>query len=234
MQTRKGVTTAAAAETLARLLLGKLDEGEGRVLEQAERVAHAVGTDRRRAIVWLRQILDYEGVTRLVLMKFGFEWLVVDAADTLVVRQGESVQRYAERVAKCNNADVLAVAVAAIDDEIREGIEGQHGPRPADEEARRVLQRAADALANEQPGDPPPAGGMVDNLPTAPALRDALLSLRDHTNGVQQAVMEMVRRPGNVGWGVFERLSPDDLLLLPRQPVRPEAPPYPNRRAHAL
>ena len=63
MQTRTGFTTAARAETLARLLHGKPDVGEG-ALERAERVAHAVGTDRRRAMVWVRQTLAYEGVTR--------------------------------------------------------------------------------------------------------------------------------------------------------------------------
>ena len=63
MQTRTGFTTAARAETLARLLHGKPDVGEG-ALERAERVAHAVGTDRRRAMVWVRQTLAYASVDR--------------------------------------------------------------------------------------------------------------------------------------------------------------------------
>ena len=214
MQTKMGFTTATRAETLARLLHGEREGAEGRALERAERLAHMVETDWRRAIVWLRQTLDYEGVTRPVLAGLGFDWLGIDAADTLVVRQAESVRAYAKRVAACNDGDVLAVAVAAIDDEIREGTEGQHDTRSAYKEARRVLQRAADALPNQQPGDPPPAGGVVDNLPTAPALRNALLSLVDHTDGAQHAMMEMQRGPGNVPWGGVERLSPDDLVLL--------------------
>ena len=207
MQTRTGFTTAARAETLARLLHGKLDEGEGRALERVERVAHAVGTDRRRAMVWVRQTLAYEGVTRPRLLGLGFEWWVVNAADILVVRPREDVPAYAKRVAACTDADVLAVAGAAIDDEIREGVERQHDSRPAYEEARLVVQRAADALANEQPGAFPAAGGMADNLPTAPALRTPLLSFVDHTNGVQQAMADMMRGPGKVPCAVFAPVS---------------------------
>ena len=40
-----------------------------------------------------------------------------------------------------------------------------------------MLKRATDALANQQPGDTPPAGGVADNRPTAPALRSALMKL---------------------------------------------------------
>ena len=214
MQTRTGFTTAARAETLARLLHGKFDEGEGRALERAERVAHAVRTDRRRAMVWVRQTLDYEGVTRPRLLGLGFEWWVVNAADTLVVRPREDVHAYAKRVAACTDADVLAVAGAAIDDEIREGVERQHDSRPAYEEARLVVQRAADALANEQPGAFPAAGGMADHLPTAPALRTPLLSFVDHTDGVQQAMADMMSAPGKVPCAVFARLSLEDLELL--------------------
>lgn len=213
MQTRTGFTTAARAETLARLLHGKPDVGEG-ALERAERVADAVGTDRRRAMVWVRQTLAYEGVTRPRLLGLGFEWWVVNAADTLVVRPREDVPAYAKRVAACTDADVLAVAGAAIDDEIREGVERQHDSRPAYEEARLVVQRAADALANEQPGAFPAAGGMADNLPTAPALRTPLLSFVDHTEGVQQAMADMMRAPGKVPCAVFARLSLEDLELL--------------------
>ena len=214
MQMRTGSTMAARAETLARLLHGEREGAEGRALERVKRVAQTVGTDWRRAIVWLRQTLDYEGVTRLVLAGLGFDRLVVDAADTLVVRQGESVHAYATRVAAGNDADVLAIAVAAIDDAIREGTESQHDPRHASREARRVLQRAADALANQPPGHPPPAGGMAENFRTAPARRNALLSLADHTDGAQDAMRVMLRGLGNAPWGVRDRLSPDDMVLL--------------------
>ena len=170
------------------------------------------------------------------MVGLGFEWWVVNAADTLVVRPREDVPAYAKRVAACTDADVLAVAGAAIDDEIREGVERQHDSRPAYEEARLVVQRAADALANEQPGafpaaggmadlreygiivghglGSPAAGGMADLLPTAPALRTPLLSFVDHTNGLQQAMADMMSAPGKVPWAVFARLSLEDLELL--------------------
>ena len=38
---------------------------------------------------------------------------------------------------------------------------------------------------------------MGDNGPTAPALRNALIKLMDHTNGARDAMMEMMRGPGN-------------------------------------
>ena len=75
MQTKMGFTTATRAETLARLLHGEREGAEGRALERAEPLAHMVETDWRRAIVWLRQTLDYEGVTRPVLAGLGFDWL---------------------------------------------------------------------------------------------------------------------------------------------------------------
>ena len=56
---------------------------------------------------------------------------------------------------------------------------------------------------------------MADNRPTAPALRSALKRLTDHTTGARDAMMQMMRGPGNsVPWEVSERLSPDDLGLL--------------------
>ena len=188
MQTGMDFATAGRAEILARLLHGVRDVEEDRALERAERVAHAVGTDRRRAIEWLRQTLDYEEVTRAVLIGLGFDSLLVDAADTLVVRQRESVLAYAKRVAACRNADVVAVAVAAIEDEIREGIERPQGARRAYKKALRVLRGAADALAKQQPGDAPPAGGVGYNLSAAPALNNALLALFDHIHAAEQAM----------------------------------------------
>ena len=40
------------------------------------------------------------------------------------------------------------------------------------------------------------------------------MKLTDHTNGAQEAMMQMMRGPSNVPWEVSERLSPDDLELL--------------------
>ena len=106
---------------------------------------------------------------------------------------------------------MLAVAVAAIDDEIHEAIEGQRDRLAGYREARRVLKRAADA---RQPGDHSPAGGVADDRPPAPDLSDTMLALVDHTDGAQAAMRQMLRGPGNVFRGGLERLSPDDLDLL--------------------
>ena len=177
MQTRTGFTTAARAETLARLLHGKLDEGEGRALERAERVAHAVGTDRRRAMVWVRQTLDYEGVTRPRLLGLGFEWWVVNAADTLVVRPREDVPAYAKRVAACTDADVLAVAgccdrrrdprggrpSARLADRVRGGTPGgaARGRRPRERAARSPCRGRWDGRPPSDGAGPAHAAAVV-------------------------------------------------------------------------
>ena len=211
------VVTAARATIFARMIHGLTADGDARpAFEQAKRVAQAVETHRQQAILWLHQTLKHETVTCVILMALGFDRLVVDAADTLSIRYRESVRDYAKRIAACDDTDVLAVAVALIDNQIKEGVErveDQDGTL-AWKKARRVLKRATDALANQQPGDTPPAGGVADNRPTAPALRSALMKFTDHTNGAREAMTQMMRGPGNVAWEVSERLSPDDLELL--------------------
>ena len=210
MPTTGDFVTAARAKTLVQLICGEPDAGADPNFERTARVAHAVGTDRQRAIVWLRQILEWEGGSRRALRTLGFDRSVVDAANTLVRRQRESVGKYAQRVAACNDSDVLAVAVAASDDEIREKIEHQRDILAAHKEARRVLKRAVDA---QPPGDPSPAGGVADDRPPAD-LSDELLALVDHTHGAQDAMRHMLRDPGNALRGSLPRLSPDDRDLL--------------------
>ena len=215
MQTTRDFATAARAEILARLVHGETTDVEaGQVIEHAERVVQAVGTDRQRAIMWLYHTRNHGGATGAVLMALGFDRRLVDAACTLGVRRPESVRDYAKRVVACNDTDVLAVALAAIDDLIRVGFEVQDDTMAACKRARRVLKRATDALAKQQPGDTPPAGGVADNRPTAPALRSALMALVDHADGALDAMMQMMRGPGDVPWEVSERLSLEDLKLL--------------------
>ena len=183
MQRTRDSVTAAQAAILARLIHG---DAARAMIEQAERVAQAVETARQQAILWLHQTLNHETVTCMILKALGFDRLLVDAADTLSIRCRESVRDYAKRIAACDDTDVLAVAVALIDNQIKEGVEHQDGTLAAWEKARRVLKRATDALANQQPGYTPPAGGVADNRPTAPALHSALMKLTDHTNGAQE------------------------------------------------
>ena len=211
MQTTTNLVAAVRAEILARLIHG---EAGRPAIEQAERVAQAVGTYRQRAILWLHQTLNHETVACVLLKALGFDEWLVDAADTLGLRYRESLRDYAKRIAACDDTDVLAVAVAAIDNQIKKGVEHQDDTLAAYKKARHVLKRATDALANQQAGATPPAGGVADNGPTAPALRNALIKLMDHTNGARDAMMEMMRGPGNEPWEVSERLSPDDLELL--------------------
>ena len=210
MPTTGDFVTAARAKTLVQLICGEPDAGADPSFEQTARVAHAVGTYRQRAIVWVRQILEWEGGARRALRTLGFDRSVVDAANILVRRHRESVGKYAQRVAACNDTDVLAVAVAAIDDEIREEIEHQRDMLAAHTEARRVLKRVVDA---QPPGDPPPAGGVADDRPPAD-LSDELLALVDHTHGAQDALRHMLRDPGHALRGSLARLSPDDRDLL--------------------
>ncbi|MCY4633557.1 MAG: hypothetical protein OXG04_03450 [Acidobacteria bacterium] len=215
MQTTPEFVSSARAEILARLICKEpVDEDARRALEQVERVAQAVETDRQRAIVWLRQILKHEWVTLAVPVALGFDRWLVEAADTLVMRHRESVDAYARRVAECSDADVLAVAVAAIDDTIGDRIEEQPETLAAHGKARGVLKRAADALANQPPGDALPAGRMADDRPTPPRLRNALMALVEHANGARNAMMRMVRPPANVPWGSGKRPSLDDMHLL--------------------
>ena len=211
-ETTTDVVTAARATIFARMIHGLTADGDARpAFEQAKRVAQAVRTERQRAILWLHQTLNHAAVTWEILIALEFDQQVVDAADTLGRRHRESVRDYAKRIAACDDTDVLAVAVALIDNQIEE--QQQDGTLAAWNTARRVLKRATDALAKRQPGDTPPAGGVADNRPTAPALRSALMKFTDHTNGAREAMMQMMRGPANVPWEVSERLSPDDLSI---------------------
>ena len=217
MQTKRDLLALAAtrAEILARLIHGEpADEAAHRAHAQVERVAQAAGCDRQRAIVWLHHIMKHEAVTHPIPVVLGFDTRLVEAADSLGVRHRESLREYAKRLAASNDADLLAVAVIALDDQIGEGIENPEHTPAAYKRARRVLRRAADTLANQEPGDTPPAGGAVDNPPTAPALCYALEALVGHTNGAQDAMKEMMRGPGNAAWEVATRLGSEDLALL--------------------
>ena len=198
MQTTETTTdcvTAARAKILARVINGQTADGDARpAIEQTERMAQAVRTDRQRAILWVHQTLKHEAVTWEILIALGFDQLVVDAADTLGRRCRESVRAYAKRVAACDDTDVLAVAVAEIDNQIEVGVEQPDGTLAVYEEARHVLELAADALANQQPGgETPPAGGVADDRPTEPALRTAIMTLMEHTDGAQEGMFRVVQ-----------------------------------------
>ena len=214
MQTTETTTdfaTAAQANIFARMIHGLTADGDVRLaFEQAKRVAQAVRTERQRAILWLHQTLNHAAVTWEILIALEFDQLVVDAADTLGRRCRESVLDYAKRVAACDDTDVLAVAVALIDNQIEVGVEHPDGTLAA-YEARRVLKRAADALAN-QPGATPPAGGVADDRPTEPALRTAVMTLMEHTNAARDAMVRIMHHLHQHGesWEIRE----SDLKLL--------------------
>ena len=216
MQTTETTTdfaTAARANIFARMVHGLTADGDARpAFEQAKRVAQAVRTERQRAILWLHQTLNHAAVTWEILMALGFDQQVVDAADTLGRRCPESVLDYAKRVAACDDTDVLAVAVALIDHQIEVGVEQPDGTLAAYKEARRVLKRAADALANQQPGATPPAGGVADDRPTEPALRTAVMTLMEHTNAARDAMVRIMYHLQQHGesWEIRE----SDLKLL--------------------
>ena len=210
-ETTMDMVTAARACILAEVIHGQTADGDARpAIEQAKRVAQAVQTDRQRAILWLHQTLNHEAVTWEILIALGFDQQVVDAADTLGRRYRESVRDYAKRVAACEDTDVLAVAAAAIDYQIEVGVEQPDGTLGAYKKARRVLQRAADGLANQTP-DTPPAAGVADDSPTQPALRTAVMTLLEHTNGAQEAMGRIMRL---LQHGKSWEVSESDLKLL--------------------
>ena len=174
-------------------------------------MAQAVRTDRQRAILWSHQALNHEAVTWEILIVLGVDQLVVDAADTLGRRCRESVLDYAKRVAACDDTDVLAVAVALVDNQIEEGVEQQDDTLAAYKKARRVLKRAA-ARANQQPGATSPAGEAADDRPTEPALRTAVMTLMEHTKGAENAmfrIMEQLHHHGE-SW----QISGNDMQLV--------------------
>ena len=208
MSARGDYVTTARARTLVRMLCDEYDADPD--FEKSKRVACAMETDRQRAVVWVRLILAEEWGTRRQLLQLGFDRSVVDAAATLVQRGGESVLEYARRVAACQDPDVLAVAVAALDDEIDEEAELLRDMLAECEEGRRVLKRAVGA---RQPGGPPPGEEAADDRPPAD-LSDELLALVDHADGAQDAMRRMLRDPGTGLRGSLERLSPDDRDLL--------------------
>ena len=210
-ETTMDMATAVRACIVAGVIHGQTADGDVHpALEQAKRVARAVQTERQRAIVWLRETLNHEAVTWEILVALGFDPQVVDAADTLGRRCRESVRDYAKRVAGCEDTDVLAVAVAAIDYQIEVGVEQPDGTLGAYKKARRVLQRAADALANQTP-DTPAAAGVADDSPTEPALRTAVMNLMDHTNGAEEAMGRIMRL---LQHGKRWEISKSDLTLL--------------------
>ena len=205
------------AEVLAELLTGENAGVDGRrSIEQAKRVAQAVKTEPQRTITWLEQSLSHEAATGDKLVGLGFDISVVDAAETLRQLHGESVLDHAKRIASNENADLVAVARAKIDDRINEGIEQRHEALAAYTQARNVLARAAAALAREQTGEMPPAGGIADDRPTAPGLRNALNKLDYHSRGALETMRQMMRGPGDEPWEVRARLSMNDIGRLAR------------------
>ena len=197
---------AERAKMLAQLRHGDRDRGAGRAFEQAERVARAVETDRQRGIVWVRHLLDDKGVRRAVLRVLDFDGWVLNAADTLVVRPWESLLEYADRIAMGMDTDVLAVAIAAIEDDMREGIDEQRGSPAEYESARRVLKGAA----AQQRGDPPATGGVAGDRLLARVLREAFRALVGSITGAGTAMRLMMRGPGDEPLAVRGRLSKDD------------------------
>lgn len=208
MPAKGDFVTTARARTLVRMLCDEYDADPD--FEKSQRVARALETDRRRAVVWVRLILAEEWGTHRQLLQLGFDRSVVDAAATLVKRGEESVLEYARRVAACRDLDVLAVAVAALDDEIDEEAELLRDMLADCKEGRRVLKRAVGA---RPPGGLRPAGEAADDRPPTD-LSDELLALVDHADGAQDAIRRMLRDPGQGLRGSLERLSPDDRDLL--------------------
>ena len=206
MPTTWDYVIAERAKVLAQLRHADREWGAGGVFAQAERVARAVETDRQRGLVWVRHLLDDKGVRRVVLMLLEIDSWVLNAADTLIVRQWESLLEYADRIAAGTDTDVLAVAIAAIEDDMREGSDGQRGSLAEYESARRVLK----GVAAQQHGAPPATSGVAGDRPTArgPSRRASGVGRLHRRRGDRDEADDA--GPGNEPLAVRGRLSKDD------------------------
>ena len=108
--------------------------------------------------------------------------------------------------------EVFAVGQAMLDEPAQTNPAVPPETTDADrDKARQRLQRAFTEWTKQKKGDQPPAGGSVDDRPTAPGLAHAFRRLEHHLRMSVLSINEMRRGPGNAQWGISERLSTADL-----------------------
>ena len=204
----RGDFVTTARQTLVRMLCDEYDADPD--FEKSQRVARALETDRRRAVVWVRLILAEAWGTRRQLLQLGFDRSVVDAPPSWSSVERRGVLEYARRVAACRDLDVIAVAVAALDDEIDEG--GRASARHAGG-LQGGTPRAEARRWRPAPGGLPQAGEAADDRPPAD-LSDELLAVVDHADGAQDAMRRMLRERARDSGGATSACLRTDRDLL--------------------
>ncbi len=205
--------TATRAECFARLVLTGREDHHGRnLLDYAERTADRLAMHREKTLAWLSISLHADSVDETTLTGIGFNDQDVRHATVMQPRENETAMGYAERLAAYNEPEAFAVGEAMLDESADTNPTVPTGTTDtAREQAIDRLRGAHKDWARGRKGDRPPAGGVVDERPTAPGLADAVRRLEHHVRMTGLCLSEMQRGPGSTPWGIAERLSLDDL-----------------------
>ena len=200
-------------ECFARLVLtGREDHHDRNLLGYAERTADRLAMHREKTLAWLSISLYADSVDETTLTGIGFNDQDVRHATVIQPREQETAMAYAERLAAYNEPEAFAVGEAMLDESADTNPTLPSGTTDtAREQAIGRLRSAHKDWAQGRRGDRPPAGGIVDERPTAPGLADAVRRLEHHVRMTELCLSEMQRGPGGTPWGIAERLSLDDL-----------------------
>ncbi|MCY4634753.1 MAG: hypothetical protein OXG04_09670 [Acidobacteria bacterium] len=201
------------AECFAKLVLTGREDHHGRnLLGYAERTADRLAMHREKTLAWLSISLHADSVDETTLTGVGFNDQDVRHATVIQPREQETAMAYAERLAAYNEPEAFAVGEAMLDESADTNPTVPTGTTDtAREQAIGRLRSAHKDWAQGRRGDRPPAGGIVDERPTAPGLADAVRRLEHHVRMTELCLSEMQRGPGGTPWGIAERLSLDDL-----------------------
>lgn len=201
------------AECFARLVLTGREDHHGRnLLDYAERTADRLAMQREKTLAWLSISLHADSVDETTLTGIGFKDQDVRHATVMQPRENETAMGYAERLAAYNEPEAFAVGEAMLDESPDTNPTVPTGTTDtAREQAIGRLRSAHKDWVEGRRGDRPPAGGVVDERPTAPGLADAVRRLEHHVRMTGLCLSEMQRGPGGTPWGIAERLSLDSL-----------------------
>ncbi len=205
--------TATRAECFARLVLTGREDHHGRnLLDYAERTADRLAMQREKTLAWLSISLHADSVDETTLTGIGFNDQDVRHATVMQPRENETAMAYAERLAAYNEPEAFTVGEAMLDEsaDTNPTVPTDTTDTAREQEIGR-LRNAHKDWARGRRGDRPPAGGVVDERPTAPGLADAVRRLEHHVRMTGLCLSEMQRGPGSTPWGIAERLSLDDL-----------------------
>lgn len=202
---------AARAKRLAELALDSVRDQHGReLLAHARRAAAQAPMPWEKEIVWLAATLRINGIDETTLTAIGFDIQEVRHAGAARPAHGERAGDYAARLCSYNEPETYAVGEAMLNEPAETNCTVP--PDTTTEERDEAIGRLQAGMREwvKHPGGPPPAGGVVDNKPTAAGLHAALHQLEHHVAMGTLSLEKMLRAPGNERRKVVERLSPDD------------------------